>query len=455
MAEEETLREHQAPLCIATPTLQALLELKSGLIHLLPKFIGLMNEDPYQHMKKFHVVCSSMKPKRVTKEQIKLRAFPFSLDGAAKEWLFYLHAGSVTSWEGMMRLFLYQYFASSKVINMRRDICGIKQMVTESLFGYWEQFKKLCASCPQHDIPEQSLLHYFYEGLSSTERSKLPSQTEMNQRQNVTAITLRSGKDLEEPIRKRSCGRGLGVESEPETEVVMKKPTEDVYEGTFSMEFDGEVVKFNAMKRPNEISSVCKVGVINPIVQESLELHQQDKLGNMVSESIDQVCLEKPKEDPNSDEVQEEVACELEALKPKLGDPTPHDLNSSHTITSPLVMQESELKLKQLPNYLKYAFLEVQVKEEKLVRMLGDRQPLLPFPPLPSRRREPLTLHRYILLHLHLRHLPSCFGHQHFFLFSFLFFFPSQSSSSSITTTRLLFALATATIVAAVHPRRR
>ncbi|KAF7802920.1 hypothetical protein G2W53_042031 [Senna tora] len=91
MAEEKTLREYaapqfnQAPLCIATPTLQAPLELKSGLIHLLPKFRGLMNEDPYQHLKEFHVVCSSMKPERVTEEQIKLRAFPFSLDGAAKE----------------------------------------------------------------------------------------------------------------------------------------------------------------------------------------------------------------------------------------------------------------------------------------------------------------------------------------------------------------------------------
>ncbi|KAF7831885.1 uncharacterized protein G2W53_014218 [Senna tora] len=53
MAEEKTLREHaapqvnQAPLCIATPTLQAPLELKSGLIHLLPKFRRLMNKDPY------------------------------------------------------------------------------------------------------------------------------------------------------------------------------------------------------------------------------------------------------------------------------------------------------------------------------------------------------------------------------------------------------------------------
>ncbi|KAF7802789.1 uncharacterized protein G2W53_041900 [Senna tora] len=179
--EEKTLREHaasqvnQAPLCVATPTLQAPLELKSDLIHLLPKFRGLMNEDPYQHLKVFHVVCSSMKPERVTEDQIKLRAFPFSLDDATKEWLFYLPAGSVTTWEGMMRLFLDRYFPSSRVINVRRDICGIKQKVTETLFEYWERFKKLCASCPQHDIPEQSLLHYFYEGLLPTERSKIDS----------------------------------------------------------------------------------------------------------------------------------------------------------------------------------------------------------------------------------------------------------------------------------------
>ncbi|KAF7800736.1 DNA-directed DNA polymerase [Senna tora] len=406
MAEEKTLREHaaphlnQPPLCVVTPTLQAPLELKSGLIHLLPKFIGLMNEDPYQYLKEFDVVCSSMKPERVTEEQIKLRAFPFSLDGAAKEWLFYLPAGSVTSWEEMMRLFLDRYFPSSRVINVRRDICGTKQKVTESLFDYWERFKKLCASCQQHVTPEQSLLHYFYEGLLPTERSKLPSQTEMNPRQNVSAITLRSGKELEEPIRKRSCGHDLGAESEPEMEVVMKKPAEGIQneekssplDGTFSMEFDGEFVKFNAMKRPNEISSVCKVGVINPIVQESLELHQQGKLSNMLTESIDQVYLENPKENLNSDEVQEEVVYELEALKPKLGDPTPHDLNSSHTITSPLVMQESELKLKQLPNFLKYAFLEVQVKEEKQVQMLGDPSLLLLLLLLPHRNPLPFYL---------------------------------------------------------------
>ncbi|KAF7841831.1 uncharacterized protein G2W53_004129 [Senna tora] len=360
MAEEKTLRDHaapqvnQAPLCIATPTLQAPLELQSGLIHLLPKFRGLMNEDTYQHLEEFHVVCSSMKSEIVTEEQIMLRAFPFSLDGAAKEW-------SDSSFE---------------------DIGNSLALNTQQFQMRTQQFQNKTRSSIQSLESQVSKLATSMSKLES--QGKLPSQTEMNPRQNVGAITLRSGKELEETIRKRDRGQDINAETEQKKTVVMKKlaecvqneekssPLDDVYEGTFSMVFDGEVVKFNAMKRPNDISSVCKVGVINPIVQESLELHQQGKLSNMLSESIDQVCLEMPKDDPNSDEVKEEVVYELEALKPKLGDPTPHYLNSSHTNTLPLVMQESELKLKQLPNYLKYAFFEVQVKEEKLVQMLGE-----------------------------------------------------------------------------------
>ncbi|RDY09370.1 hypothetical protein CR513_06256, partial [Mucuna pruriens] len=37
-------------------------ELKSGLIHLLPKFHGLVGEDPHKHLKEFHVVYSMMRP---------------------------------------------------------------------------------------------------------------------------------------------------------------------------------------------------------------------------------------------------------------------------------------------------------------------------------------------------------------------------------------------------------
>ncbi|RDX84962.1 hypothetical protein CR513_33924, partial [Mucuna pruriens] len=52
------------PWCIQYLKLEPaqLYELKSGLIHLLPKFHGLVGEDPHKHLKEFHVVCSMMKP---------------------------------------------------------------------------------------------------------------------------------------------------------------------------------------------------------------------------------------------------------------------------------------------------------------------------------------------------------------------------------------------------------
>ncbi|RDY05423.1 hypothetical protein CR513_10750, partial [Mucuna pruriens] len=52
------------PWCIQYPQLEPAqtYELKSGLIHLLPKFHGLAGEDPYKHLKEFHVVCSTMRP---------------------------------------------------------------------------------------------------------------------------------------------------------------------------------------------------------------------------------------------------------------------------------------------------------------------------------------------------------------------------------------------------------
>ena len=66
-------------------TLRRLLNLKSGLIHLLPTFRGVAGENPHKHLKEFHMVCSTMKPQGVMDKQIKLRAFPFSLADMAKD----------------------------------------------------------------------------------------------------------------------------------------------------------------------------------------------------------------------------------------------------------------------------------------------------------------------------------------------------------------------------------
>ncbi|XP_068667732.1 uncharacterized protein [Aristolochia californica] len=157
------------------PTLDAIttFELKFGLIHLLHIFHGLAGEDPHKHLEEFHVVCTSMKPTGVTKEQIKIRAFPFSLKDSAKDWLYSLPSGSITTWDEMKRLFFEKYFPASRASNIRKEICGVRQHNEESPHEYWERFKKLCASCPHHKISEQLLIQYFYEGLLPIDRSMI------------------------------------------------------------------------------------------------------------------------------------------------------------------------------------------------------------------------------------------------------------------------------------------
>ncbi|RDX79736.1 hypothetical protein CR513_39809, partial [Mucuna pruriens] len=64
-------------------------ELKSRLIHLLSKFHGLAGEDLHKHLKELHVVCSTMRPQGILEDYIKMKAFPFPLDGATKDWLYF------------------------------------------------------------------------------------------------------------------------------------------------------------------------------------------------------------------------------------------------------------------------------------------------------------------------------------------------------------------------------
>ncbi|XP_070675711.1 uncharacterized protein [Malus domestica] len=92
-----------APLCIQYPTADpektAEFELRSSLLHHIPKFHGLSMEDPNKHLKEFEVVCSSMTPVNVDSNILKMKAFPFSLMEKANDWLYELAPGTVTSWE--------------------------------------------------------------------------------------------------------------------------------------------------------------------------------------------------------------------------------------------------------------------------------------------------------------------------------------------------------------------
>ncbi|RDX82176.1 hypothetical protein CR513_37065, partial [Mucuna pruriens] len=139
------------PWCIQYPQLEPAqtYKLKSGLIHLLPKFHGLARENPHKHLKEFHVVCSTMRLQGISKDYIKMKAFPFSLDGAAKDWL-YLQPVLFNTWGDKKHTFLEKFFPVSRTASIRKEICGVRQHIGETLHEYWERFNKLVP--PVHTI---------------------------------------------------------------------------------------------------------------------------------------------------------------------------------------------------------------------------------------------------------------------------------------------------------------
>ncbi|KAM1084403.1 hypothetical protein ACFX19_023103 [Malus domestica] len=183
-ADNRTIKElsasglaNAAPLCIQYPAAAQgktdEFELKSSLLHHIPKYHGLSMEDPNKHLKEFEVVCSSMTPRNVDGNILMMKAFPFSLLEKAKDWLYELAPGTVTSWDSMKRAFLEKFFPTSRVILLRKRISGIQQNQGESFPSYYERFKSLVASCPQHQMKEELLIQYFYEGLLPMERQML------------------------------------------------------------------------------------------------------------------------------------------------------------------------------------------------------------------------------------------------------------------------------------------
>ncbi|CAN6576796.1 unnamed protein product [Malus baccata var. baccata] len=169
--------DNAASLCIQYPAAAQgkteEFELKSSLLHHIPKYHGLSMEDPNKHLKEFEVVCSSMTPINVDGIILKMKAFPFSLLEKAKDWMYELAPGTVTSWESMKPAFLEKFFPTSRVILLQKRISGIQQEEGESFPTYYERFKSLVASCPQHQMKEELLLQYFYEGLLPIERHML------------------------------------------------------------------------------------------------------------------------------------------------------------------------------------------------------------------------------------------------------------------------------------------
>ncbi|CAN6677852.1 unnamed protein product [Malus baccata var. baccata] len=187
--------DNALPLCIQYPRAAQNktneFELKSSLLHHTPKFHGLSMEDPNKHLKEFEIFCSSMTPVNVDGSILKMKAFPFSLLEKAKDWLYELAPGTVTSWESMK-------WVVEKPKEQSVAACGVCSMN-----------EHLTDKCP-HLIENEGWESANAVGFGSQNQprndpfsntynpGKLPSSTDVNPKggfESAKAITLRSEKE--------------------------------------------------------------------------------------------------------------------------------------------------------------------------------------------------------------------------------------------------------------------
>ncbi|KAM2523479.1 hypothetical protein PS1_030296 [Malus domestica] len=171
----------------------------------------------------------------------------------------------------------------------------------------------------------------------------------------------------------------------------------DVFNGTLTMEFDGEVINFNlsdSMKFPSENHSCFSIDIIDSLAQDHFDNLKDDTLELVIAQGKNMKNIETATKEthglhedsiavPPSEDIIEMVAA-LESLPSQTGkflDPILSSISANKML--PSVVQPPTLELKPLPSHLRYVFLGedetlpviissslMAQEESKLVRVL-------------------------------------------------------------------------------------
>ncbi len=146
---------------------------KSNIIANIPKFYGSTSENPHTQLKDLHNHCDTIKPTEVNIERAKLKAFPWSLEKAAKVWYDSLTPNSITTWQQMSSAFLKKFWSNSRAQNFEKDIVALEQKPGMSYPEYYLKWKKNEDLWPQTSLSRKQIIGYLTSGLTAEEQEKL------------------------------------------------------------------------------------------------------------------------------------------------------------------------------------------------------------------------------------------------------------------------------------------
>ena len=146
------------------------------MIQSLPKFYGLQDDEPTDHLDEIFLHCNTMKPARAHVDDVMWRVFHLTLEGKAKQWYMSLpiyDPDALASWQNLKQAFLEKFYPATKTSARRKEINNMNQEPDESLYEYWTRFQELLKKCPHHRIPDDQLAQTFYDGLKEMDQDKL------------------------------------------------------------------------------------------------------------------------------------------------------------------------------------------------------------------------------------------------------------------------------------------
>ncbi|CAM8951328.1 unnamed protein product [Rhodiola kirilowii] len=166
--------------------------INTSVVHNLPKFSGNQGESATTHLQRLHGICQNLKPYGVAVEDIKLKAFYFSLIDSANDWFLSLPSGSIQTWAQMQKKFLDKYYLAGRAMQVRRQLQEIRQGPNETMYEYLEKFNRLERSCCTLGLPEKLIIEYLLDGLKPLDKMLLDASA----RGSVMNLSLSSIREL-------------------------------------------------------------------------------------------------------------------------------------------------------------------------------------------------------------------------------------------------------------------
>jgi len=104
----------------------------------LPNFRGVSSEDSDAFLFEFDVLCRSYD---YSSNSLKLKLFPTTSKDATLRWFMGFDSNSITTWDGMKKVFLKKYQDYCKTRDLGEEIFGMIQKEGESLKDLVERFQ--------------------------------------------------------------------------------------------------------------------------------------------------------------------------------------------------------------------------------------------------------------------------------------------------------------------------